>query len=100
MVARHDWVALKGNKPRESGRHRKTVSRPAGQHSEAGMKSQEGLTSRLHGLRPLSEDREVDEPRGGIAKPIRRQDNGVSSRDNPTAREEDGSWRHGAVSSV
>jgi hypothetical protein len=39
VVARHDSVALKGNKPRESGRHRKTVSRPAGQHSEAGMKS-------------------------------------------------------------
>jgi len=71
VVARHDSVALKGDKPRESGRHRKTVSRPAGQHSEAGMKSEEGLTSRSHGLRPSSENREVDEPRGGIAEPMR-----------------------------
>jgi len=72
VVARPGMMALKGN---QTSREQETLedSVPAAREdSEAGMKSEEGLTSRSYGSRPSPEDHEVDEPRGGIAKPMRR----------------------------
>ena len=92
MVARRDWVALQGEQTSGEQKTPEDGVAAAGQYSEAGMKSEEGLTNQSHGSRPSPEDHGVDEPRGGIAEPIRRYDDGISSRDDPTAREEDGSW--------
>jgi hypothetical protein len=92
VVARRDWVALKGEQTSGEQKTPEDGVAAAGQDSEAGRKSEEGLTSHSHGSCPSPEDHEVDEPRGGIAKPMRRYGDGNSSRDHPTAREEDGSW--------
>jgi len=71
-VARRLWVASWGNKPRESRWRRRTASRSIGSHSEAGRKSEGGTRAIQMVSRPAREDHEVDEPRGGIAKPMRR----------------------------
>jgi hypothetical protein len=72
VVARSGTMALKG---KETSREQETPEDgvpAAREDSEAGMKSEEGLTNRSYGSRPSPEDHAVDEPRGGIAKPMRR----------------------------
>jgi hypothetical protein len=72
VVARPETVALKGTKTsREQETLEDSASASRG-YSEAGMKSEEGLTSRQYGSRPSPENHEVEEPHGGIAKPMRR----------------------------
>ena len=101
VVARHGWVALKG---KQTSRERMTledsVTGGRGETLKRGQSPWKDSRTMNHGSRPSSEDHEVDEPRGGIAEPMRRRDDGVSSRDDPTAREEGGSWRHDAVNLV
>jgi hypothetical protein len=72
-VARHDWVALKG---KETSRERQTLedSVTAGRDETLKRGQSPRKDSRImkNDSRPAPEDHEVDEPRGGIAKPMRR----------------------------
>lgn len=81
---RERWLALIGLRcgGRNLGRARRRHGRRRipGSDSEAGRKPEDGIAIRLHGLRLRSADHEVDEPRGGSAQPIRRQDERKPSR--------------------
>jgi hypothetical protein len=73
VVARHDWVALKGKK---TSRERQTLedSVTAGRADTLKRGQSPRKDSRIMNRDscPSPQDHEVDEPRGGIAKPIRR----------------------------
>jgi hypothetical protein len=73
VVARHDWVALKG---KETSRERQTLedSVTAGRAKtlKRGQSPRKDSRTMNNGSRPSPQDHEVDEPRGGIAEPMRR----------------------------
>jgi len=73
VVARHDWVALKGKKTsRERQTLEDSVAASRAETLKRGQSPRKDSQIMNNDLRPAPEDHEVDEPRGGIAKPIRR----------------------------
>jgi hypothetical protein len=73
VVARHDWVALKG---KETSRERQTledgVTADRDETLKRGQSPRKDSRTMNNGSCPSPEDHEVDEPRGGIAEPMRR----------------------------
>jgi len=73
VVARHGWVALKGNKTsRERLALEDSVTAGRGETLKRGQSPRKDSRTMKNGSRPSPEDHEVDEPRGGIAEPMRR----------------------------